>query len=119
VGVITTYNPYATAGLMQCMNCPGFVGQHGLALVSCTSTSYSQAFLISSQDDITGMICGGVEHFKGNLKHFGDKDSRDSVWPALREYNSGNANLADLSDPRGATASYVSDVANRVMGWSN
>lgn len=65
------------------------------------------------------MICGGVERFKGNLKHFGDKDSRDSVWPALREYNSGNANLADLSDPRGATASYVSDVANRVMGWCN
>ena len=65
------------------------------------------------------MICGGVEHFKGNLESFGDKDSRDSVWPALREYNSGNANLADLSDPRGATASYVSDVANRVMGWCN
>ena len=63
------------------------------------------------------MICGGVEHFKGNMEHFGNKWSGESVWPALREYNSGNANLADLSDGRGATASYVSDLANRVTGW--
>lgn len=35
VGVITTYNMdgQPTAGLMQCLNCPGFPGQHGLSQV--------------------------------------------------------------------------------------
>lgn len=41
-----------------------------------------------------------------------------TVYPALREYNSGIVNEADLNDSHGATASYVSDIANRVTGWS-
>lgn len=103
VGVVTTYSGgLPTAGLMQCTGCPGFPGQHGL-----------------SKGDITAMICGGVKHFKMNMDHWGNKWSAKSVWPALREYNSGNVNAADLSDGRGATASYVSDLANRVTGWAN
>ncbi|CAG8979829.1 hypothetical protein HYALB_00002601 [Hymenoscyphus albidus] len=35
---------------------------------------------------------------------------------AFRVYNSGNANLEDLNDPRGATGSYVVDMGNRLMG---
>lgn len=35
VGVITTNSGQGpTAGLMQCLNCPGFPGQHGLSQVS-------------------------------------------------------------------------------------
>ncbi|KAF2438178.1 hypothetical protein P171DRAFT_526416 [Karstenula rhodostoma CBS 690.94] len=103
VGVITTYSgSLPTAGLMQCSGCPGFPGQHGL-----------------SQADIASMVCGGAEHFKTNMLHWGDRWSAASVFPALREYNSGNVNEADLSDGRGATASYVSDLANRVTGWAN
>lgn len=65
------------------------------------------------------MVRKGTEHFKGNLKAHGDKWSGESIYPALREYNSGSVNNGDLSDGRGATASYVSDIANRLTGWVN
>jgi LysM repeat protein len=37
---------------------------------------------------------------------------------AFRIYNSGSVDLADLNDPKGATAAYVVDTANRLMGHS-
>ncbi|KAK8016621.1 hypothetical protein PG993_014810 [Apiospora rasikravindrae] len=103
VGVRTTYSPgegIPTAGIMQCSNCPGYPGQTGL-----------------SQDQTSGMVNGGTNHFKANLRDFGDKWSEESIYPALREYNSGSVNQNDLSDGRGATASYVSDIAQRLTGW--
>ncbi|KAK8851984.1 hypothetical protein PGQ11_014463 [Apiospora arundinis] len=103
VGVQTTFSPgegIPTAGIMQCSNCPGYPGQTGL-----------------SQDQISGMVNGGTNHFKANLKDFGDKWSPESIYPALREYNSGSVNQNDLSDGMGATASYVSDIAQRLQGW--
>ncbi|KAL5421201.1 hypothetical protein PMIN04_005817 [Paraphaeosphaeria minitans] len=103
MGVITTYSgDLPTEGLMQCSGCLGFPGQHGL-----------------SKEAIESMVCGGVKHFKENMQHWSNRWSGTSVWPALREYNSGNVNEADLGDGRGATASYVADVANRVTGWAN
>jgi len=39
-----------------------------------------------------------------------------NVYEALRAYNSGSVNQANLSDGLGATASYVSDCANRLLG---
>lgn len=67
------------------------------------------------------MICGGVKTFKENMDAYGNKWSGESLWSALRVYNSGpnGMNLSDLSNPMGATASYVSDMANRVTGWVN
>ncbi|KAK8061812.1 hypothetical protein PG994_008178 [Apiospora phragmitis] len=103
VGVITTFSPgegIPTAGIMQCSNCPGYPGQTAL-----------------SQDQISGMVNGGTNHFKANLQDFGDKWSEESIYPALREYNSGSVNQNDLSDGLGATASYVSDIAQRLQGW--
>lgn len=103
VGVRTTYSPgegIPTAGLMQCSNCPGFPGRTGL-----------------SQADITSMVVGGTQHYKANLKNWGDKWSPESIYPALREYNSGSVNPNDLSDGRGATPDYVSDIAQRLQGW--
>ncbi|MCJ1251761.1 hypothetical protein MMC30_008999 [Trapelia coarctata] len=43
-----------------------------------------------------------------------------NYYEAFRGYNSGSVNSADLNDPVGATASYVRDAANRLMGheWS-
>jgi soluble lytic murein transglycosylase-like protein len=101
VGVQTTYNGdgHATAGLMQCDGSPGFPGQHGL-----------------SQDQITSMVRAGTQHFKQNLQQFGDADTADTIYKALRAYNSGSVNASNLSDGLGATASYVSDVANRLCG---
>ena len=65
------------------------------------------------------MVRGGVEHFRGNLAHWGNCMGESCVYPALREYNSGNVNPADLSDGRGATPSYVSDIAQRLQGWAD
>jgi len=39
-----------------------------------------------------------------------------NYYSAFRAYNSGSVNANDLNDPVGATASYVRDVANRLMG---
>ncbi len=65
------------------------------------------------------MVRGGTQHFKRNLRNWGDKWSGESIYPALREYNSGSVNPEDLSDGQGATASYVSDIAHRLTGWVN
>ncbi|KAI1470311.1 uncharacterized protein F4812DRAFT_260582 [Daldinia caldariorum] len=104
VGVRTTVNMdgHGTAGLMQCDGSPGFPGQHNL-----------------SQEQITSMVRAGTNHFKQNLRSFGDADTADCIYKALREYNSGSVNQADLSDGKGATPSYVSDVANRLLGRTN
>jgi LysM repeat protein len=44
-----------------------------------------------------------------------------NYYVALRVYNSGSVDLNQLNDPLGATANYVADVANRLMGhtWPN
>lgn len=71
------------------------------------------------QEAITDMVRKGTEHYKENLKAHGDQCSVESIYPALRDYNSGSSNPNDLSDGRGATPSYVSDIANRLEGWVN
>ncbi|KAK7961872.1 uncharacterized protein PG986_002697 [Apiospora aurea] len=114
VGVRTTYSPgegIPTAGIMQCSNCPGYPGQTGLSQPKGLTKANVQ------KDQISGMVNGGTNHFKANLRDFGDKWSEESIYPALREYNSGSVNQNDLSDGRGATASYVSDIAQRLQGW--
>ncbi|KXX78201.1 hypothetical protein MMYC01_205068 [Madurella mycetomatis] len=101
VGVQTTFNGdgHATAGLMQADGSPGFPGQHGL-----------------SQDQITSMVRAGTNHFKQNLIQFGNADNADTIYKALRAYNSGSVDASNLSNGLGATDSYVSDIANRLLG---
>ncbi|KAH8906711.1 hypothetical protein BR93DRAFT_958875 [Coniochaeta sp. PMI_546] len=101
VGVRTTTNMdgHGTAGLMQCDGSPGFPGKHGL-----------------SQEQITSMVRAGTNHFKENMKQFGNTNTAECIYKALRAYNSGSINANDLSDGRGATAAYVSDMANRLLG---
>jgi hypothetical protein len=62
------------------------------------------------------MVRAGTQHFKQNLIQFGNGDNADTIYKALRAYNSGSVNANDLSDGMGATASYVSDIANRLLG---
>ncbi|KZF23506.1 hypothetical protein L228DRAFT_267504 [Xylona heveae TC161] len=99
VGTTTNQDHHGTAGLMQCMESLGFPGQHNL-----------------TQPQITSMVMAGTEHYKGNLKQEGDKDTADCIYKALRLYNSGSINEGNLSDGKGATNSYVSDIANRLQG---
>jgi hypothetical protein len=64
------------------------------------------------------MVRGGTEHFKANLQHWGDQWATSSIYPALREYNSGNVcDQNDLSNGCNATPSYVSDISQRLQGW--
>lgn len=67
------------------------------------------------------MVECGVQHLKTNLGNWGGQDSEQSIYPALREYNSGSVVAADLSTaPSGAgNPAYVSDVAQRCQGWVN
>lgn len=46
-------------------------------------------------------------------------DQAQIFYQAARLYNSGETtpNWADLNDGQGATASYVADIANRLVGW--
>ena len=62
------------------------------------------------------MVRGGTLHYKANLRNWGDQWAASSIYPALREYNSGSVNPNNLSDGRGATAAYVSDISQRLTG---
>jgi hypothetical protein len=44
------------------------------------------------------MVMCGTKHYKQNLIDFGNQLSTASILPALREYNSGQVDQADLSD---------------------
>ncbi|KAJ5833792.1 hypothetical protein N7474_002103 [Penicillium riverlandense] len=76
-------------GIMQCEGCPGYPGQNELS-----------------------------QHIKSNLEDFGNLDDPSSIYPALREYNSGSVDSGDLSVAAGGygVPCYVSDVARRFMG---
>ncbi|KAK2615742.1 hypothetical protein N8I77_002474 [Diaporthe amygdali] len=106
VGVVTTWNAdgQATGGLMQASGCHGFDGQNNLA-----------------QADITYMVDCGTQHYKRNLVDWGGQNAPQSIYPALREYNSGSVIPSDLSlAPNGAgNFAYVSQVAQRFVGWVN
>ncbi|KAG8169241.1 hypothetical protein KVR01_001990 [Diaporthe batatas] len=106
VGVATTYNAdgLPTGGLMQASGCHGYEGQNNLA-----------------QADITFMIDCGTQHFKTNLGNWGGQNLEQSIYPALREFNSGSVVAWDLSTaPNGVgNPTYVSDIAQRLQGWTN
>lgn len=40
----------------------------------------------------------GTEHYKANLEDWGNLWDISSIYPALREYNSGSVDTNDLSD---------------------
>ena len=65
------------------------------------------------------MVMAGTKHFKGNLQQVGDADSATTIYRALRLYNSGSIDESNLSDGKGATDSYVSDICNRLQGRTN
>ena len=61
----------------------------------------------------------GTKHYKANLEQEGDAYDAATIYKALRLYNSGDIDENDLSDGKGATPSYVSDIANRLQGRNN
>lgn len=70
------------------------------------------------QDQIETMISCGTKHFATNFQSQGGQNTADTIYQALREYNSGSVDKSDLSTaPNGAgVSSYVSDIAQRLQG---
>jgi glucan 1,3-beta-glucosidase len=74
------------------------------------------------QGSITQMIIDGTQGTAqggGLVQWFNNinvgANTGGNPYNVLRGYNSGSINFNDLDDPQGATASYVSDVANRLQ----
>lgn len=65
------------------------------------------------------MVKAGTKHFKANVEQAGNKDDASTIYRALRIYNSGSVDEGNLSDGKGATPEYVSDIANRLQGRTN
>jgi glucan 1,3-beta-glucosidase len=77
----------------------------------------------SPQESIIEMIIDGTQgtaYGPGLVQWFNDEDyvgyqTSGNPYAVSRGYNSGSIDSSNLSDPLGATASYVSDIANRVQ----
>ena len=65
---------------------------------------------------IESIVNAGAIHFKDDLNSQGNGNDAVTIYSDLRRYNSGNVDPSDLSNGFRATPSYVSDVANRLIG---
>lgn len=102
VRVACTNNGVENCGLMQSYN----------------GVSYDDIHKASS---ITQMIVDGTQGTSsgpGLVQLFNNIETAGNVYEVLREYNSGNINYDNLSDAEGATAAYVSNIANYLKGWN-
>jgi hypothetical protein len=90
-----------SGGLMQCGNC------HSVADISLGQPV--------PQERVNKMVIDGARWFGDNINNVPERNP----FSALREYNSGRFNPADLNDPIFATRDYVWEAANRLRGWRN
>jgi glucan 1,3-beta-glucosidase len=74
------------------------------------------------QGSITQMVKDGTQgtaYGGGLVQWFNNQgvgaNSNGNPYNVLRGYNSGSIDFNNLDDPMGATASYVSDIANRLQ----
>ncbi|KAI4095050.1 MAG: hypothetical protein L6R37_007127 [Teloschistes peruensis] len=86
---------------------------------TCKHSTVRLPVIIRIQAQISSMVQAGTNHYKGDLKQLDDADTASTIYRALRLYNSGSINESNLSDGKGATPSYVSDIANRLQGRTN
>ncbi|KAI9829149.1 MAG: hypothetical protein M1832_000172 [Thelocarpon impressellum] len=102
VNVPCTNNGVQNCGLMQ-----AFIGS-----VSFDPTRPAESIEQMIKDGTQGTAQGG-----GLVQILNDASTGGNVYVALRKYNSGVVDESNLSLALGATASYVSDMANRLVGW--
>ena len=96
----TSYGGVANPGLMQSHGGTEFNSKHA-----------NQSIYDMVQDGTQGTATG--DGLVQNLIYYGD------AYTASRGYNSGIIPLSgNLSEAAGATACYVSDLANRLTGWT-
>jgi LysM repeat protein len=97
VRVATTNNGVRNPGIMQCHN-------------GCEFNPHDPA------GSILQMVRDGTEGTKDGDGLKQCFEHQKNWYAAFREYNSGTVNHGDMNDACGATASYVRDAANRLMG---
>lgn len=99
VNVGTTSNGVSNPGIMQSHNG-----------VSFNPSQPQQSIVQMIRDGVQGTSSGdGLVQL---INKYGD------VFSASRGYNSGTVTQNQLNAGNGATASYVTDIANRLLGWS-
>ncbi|KAI7328448.1 hypothetical protein KC315_g6633 [Hortaea werneckii] len=104
VGETTSISGVNNPGLMQSHNGHKYASSH------------SNSSILQMVSDGTAGTSGdeGGDGLVQNLNLYG------ALYNAARGYNSGYIpKSGNLSDPAGATACYVSDIANRLTGWVN
>ncbi|VUC24327.1 unnamed protein product [Clonostachys rosea] len=111
VRVKTTYNGVTNPGLMQSHNGAG----------TCAGVNpCSQAQVLQMiRDGSTGTSSGdGLKQtFAKTSKVIGSSGSR-ALYAAARMYNSGSVDYANLNNGYSSEPCYVTDVANRLTGWT-
>ncbi|KAJ5267707.1 hypothetical protein N7478_010515 [Penicillium angulare] len=113
VRVQTTNNGVANPGLMQSHEGSGSCNDNGLVQNPCP------------RGEILQMILDGVEGtparpgLKALIAQEGGTADVTSYYKAARAYNSGAVASSGNLGQGGATHCYVSDVANRLLGWTD
>ncbi|MCJ1324610.1 hypothetical protein MMC10_001272 [Thelotrema lepadinum] len=95
--------------------------------VGCTNNGVSNCGIMQSHDPIDkafdpSNVQDGVQGTPtgpGLVQLFNNQGAatNGNLWEVLRAYNSGSIDASNLSNGLGATASYVSDIANYLQGW--
>lgn len=101
VGSTTSSGGVHNPGLMQSHNGHAYDGKH-------------------SRKSIFNMVQDGTQGTKDGAGLVQNLNTYGNPYKAMRGYNSGYIpNSGDLSEKAGATACYVTDIANRLTGWVN
>ena len=111
VRVPTTDNGVVNPGLMQDHDGSGTC----TGVDPCPDSEISQMITDGTAGTSAGPgLAGLINQAQAAL---GDSSSR-AFYGAARLYNSGSADYSNLDDGLGSTPCYVSDVANRLLGWT-
>lgn len=111
----TSQSGVKNPGLMQTHNGHDYNSAHSAESILAMVQDGTQGTYATAGNGTTGNgATGGGEGLVQNLNYY------TTLYGAARGYNSGYIpNSGDLSEAGGATACYVTDVANRLTGWVN
>jgi hypothetical protein len=111
VRVRTTSNSHANPGLFQSNQGAGSCNDGGNLQIPCPQSEIHQMV----QDGVAGTATGdGLQQLFAHAAG----ETAQKYYRAARMYNSGSLDASGSLGRGGATACYCSDIANRLLGWS-
>jgi hypothetical protein len=111
VRVRTTSNSHANPGLFQSNQGAGSCNDGGNLQIPCPQSEIHQMV----QDGVAGTPTGdGLQQLFAHAAG----ETAQKYYRAARMYNSGSLDASGSLGRGGATACYCSDIANRMLGWS-